>query len=55
MRNFLYGAGIGFDIDGLQMVGLCSSDADGLGMVVFCCSDIDGLEMVVFVNGCICW
>ena len=61
VRNFLHGAGIGFGIGGLEMVGLCHGDADGLEMVVFwcsdvdgpeilalCCSDIDGLEMVVF-------
>ena len=48
MRNFLHGAGMGFGVDGLEMVGLCCSDVDGLEMVVFCCSDVDGFEMVVF-------
>ena len=48
LRNFLHGAGIGFCIDGLEMIGLFCSDDDGLEMVVFCCSDVDGLEMVVF-------
>ena len=61
VRSFLHGAGIGFGVDSLEMVGLCCGDADGLEMVVFwcsdvdgpeilalCCSDIDGLEIVVF-------
>ena len=61
VRNFLHGAGIGFCVGDLEMVGLCHGNADGLEMVVFwcsdvdgpkilalCCSDTDGLEMVVF-------
>ena len=46
--NFLQGAGVGFGMDGLEMVVLCCSDIDGLEMVEFCCSDIGNLEMVVF-------
>ena len=46
VRNFLHGAGIGFGVDGLEMVGLCRGYADDLEMVVF--SDVDGPVMVVF-------
>ena len=48
VRNFLHGAGIGFGIDGLEMVGICCGDANGLEMIVFWCSDVDGPVMVVF-------
>ena len=47
-RNFLHGAGIGFDVGGLEMVGIYHGDADGLVMVVFWCSGIGGPVMVVF-------
>ena len=59
-RNFLHGAGIGFGVGGLEMVGIYHGDAAGLVMVVFwysgvggpvmvvfCCSDIGGPEIVV--------
>ena len=46
VRNFLHGAGIGFGVDGLEIVGLCCGDAYGLEKVVFWCSDIDGLEIL---------
>ena len=29
VRNFLHGAGIGFGIDGLEMVVFCCTDGDG--------------------------
>ena len=48
VRNFLHGAGIGFGIDGLEMVGICCGDANGLEMAVFWCSDVDGPVMVAF-------
>ena len=48
VRNFLRGAGIGFGIDGLEMVVFCCSDVDGLEMVAFCCADIGGLGMAAF-------
>ena len=35
VRSFLHGAGIGFGIDGLEMVGICRGDSNGLEMVVF--------------------
>ena len=47
-RNFLHGAGIGFGVGGLEMVGIYCGDADGLVMVVFWCSGIGGPVMVVF-------
>ena len=47
-RNFLCGAGIGFGVGGLEMVGIYSGDADGLVMEVFWCSGIGGPVMVVF-------
>ena len=60
-RNFLHGAGIGFGVGGLEMVGIYCGDADGLVMVVFwysgvggpvmvvfCCADVGGPEMVTF-------
>ena len=47
-RNFLHGAGIGFGVGGLEMVGIYHGDADGLVMVVFWCSGIGGPVMVVF-------
>ena len=50
VRNFLHGAGIGFGVDGLEMVGICCGNADGLEMVVFWCSDVDGPVMVVFCS-----
>ena len=47
-RNFLCGAGIGFGIGGLEMVGIYCGDAGGLVMIVFLCSGIGGPVMVVF-------
>ena len=47
-RNFLHGAGIGFGVGGLEMVGINHGDADGLVMEVFWCSGIGGLVMVDF-------
>ena len=47
-RNFLHGAGIGFGVGGLEMVGIYRGDADGLVMVVFWCSGVGGPVMVVF-------
>ena len=49
VRDFLHGAGIGFGVDGLEMVGICCEDADGLE-IVFWCSDVDGPVMVVFCS-----
>ena len=49
-RNFLCGAGIGFGVGGLKMVGIYRGDADGLVMEVFWCSGVGGPVMVVF--GC---
>ena len=50
VMNFLHGAGIGFGVDGLKMVGICCGDADGLEMVVFWNSDVDGPVMVAFCH-----
>ena len=47
-RNFLHGAGIGFGVGGLEMVGIYRGDADGLVMEVFWHSGIGGLVMVDF-------
>ena len=46
-RNFLHGAGIGFGVGGLEMVGIYHGDANGLVMVVFWCSGVGGPVMVV--------
>ena len=47
-RNFLHGAGIGFGVGGLEMVGICRGDAVGLVMVVFWCLGVCGPVMTVF-------
>ena len=57
-RNLQCGAGIGFGVDGLEMVGfMCGTGfvaADGLRMFDFIgesgCSAADGLEMVEIVS-----
>ena len=51
VRNLHLGAGTGFDVGGLGMVGFMFGDVGGLEMVGFMFGDVGGLEMVGFMFG----